>query len=129
MVCVMARCGPEHTDLEMTVQGAEYLDPSTPALAAPKSLSQKSPEHALWFGVLELAVREIVQSEHASLVRNALTWIAADTREFGDFLWITDHLMMPSEAMQSRLVMLGQARLRALTTPKPASSPAKSLSS
>ena len=113
----------------MTVRGAEYLDPSTPALAAPKSLVQRSPEHALWFGVLEVAVREITSSEHRKLVRNALKWVAADGREFGDFLWITDSLKMPSESLQAKLVEIGQRRLRELTARKSASSPGRSLSS
>lgn len=113
----------------MTVAGAEYLDPSTPALAGPKSLVQRSPEHALWFGVLELAWREVTTSEHAKLVRRALRWIAAPGREFGDFLWITDSLQMPSEAMQSRLVQIGKRRLHELVAQRNASSRARSLSS
>jgi len=121
MLWAMPTCGAQHTDLEMTVRGAEYLDPSMPALACAKSMAQRSPEHALWFGVLELAVREITSSEHRKLVKQATHWVIQPTRERGSFLWITDHLQMPSEKLQARLAEIGLRRLHALARPSESS--------
>jgi len=129
MLCGMPTCGAEHTDLEMTVRGAEYLDPSTPALDGVKSLVQRSPEHALWLGVMELAVREIMTSEHAKLVRNATRWVAQPSRDVGDFLWITDNLQMQSDQVQERLVKIGKRRLHELLMRKRESLRAKLRSS
>lgn len=117
----MPRCGPEHTDLEITVQGADYLDPSTPALPSIKSLASKSGEHAMWFAVLEVAVRDIMSSNHRKLVRKALKWIEQPSCEFGDFLWIAESLQIEGTRLQSRLSEIGQSRLRELATRKSAS--------